>query len=269
MQKLDYSRPIEIASGIFWVGFNDEEAGLHCNPYLIIDEDEAVLIDGGSRPDFPKVMMKILKTGIAPGAIQALIYQHYDPDLCGSLPNLKNLINNDELKIYSTEENHMFIRHYSTENKIVNLNSIGFEYCFKSGRKLKFFRTPYAHSAGSFVTFDEKSKTLFTSDLFGSFSHNWELIQKQDEFCIKQDSCESCAKRNNGCPFQKMFDFHRANFPSSQVLHYTMNRLEKIDFAMIAPQHGSILDKTMGKVLLKRLAELDMVGIDPYLQSEL
>ena len=66
-----YDRDIEIADGIYWIGFYDPQSGLHCNPYLVIDNDEAV-------------MMKILQTGIAAHQIQALIYQHYDPDLCGS-----------------------------------------------------------------------------------------------------------------------------------------------------------------------------------------
>jgi flavorubredoxin len=73
MKDLDYSRPIEIDAGVFWVGFNDIESGLHCNPFLIVDGDEAILIDGGSRLDFPQVMMKILKTGIAPKSIVGLI----------------------------------------------------------------------------------------------------------------------------------------------------------------------------------------------------
>ncbi|MGM0601098.1 MAG: MBL fold metallo-hydrolase [Candidatus Rifleibacteriota bacterium] len=268
MQNLDYNRPIEIADGIFWVGFNDKKGGLHCNPYLIIDHDEAVLIDGGSRPDFPKVMMKILKTGIAPGNITGLIYQHYDPDLCGSLPNLVNIINNDALKVYSTAENHMFIRHYLSDINFVNLSSNNFVYKFKSKRKLKFFKTPFAHASGSFVTFDETSKILFTSDLFGSYSKDWDLFQKTEEHCINSDSCHDCPKRQTNCPFKGMFDFHRATFPSSQILKYAMKVLENIDFEIIAPQHGSILNKAMGNTLIKKLAELDNVGIERYLNRK-
>ena len=84
---IDYDNPVEIAAGIYWVGFFDPQTGLHCNPYLIVDNDEALVIDGGSRPDFATVMMKILQTGIAPDQIKALLYQHYDPDLFGSIPN--------------------------------------------------------------------------------------------------------------------------------------------------------------------------------------
>ena len=28
---IDYESPVEIAEGIYWVGFYDEQSGLHCN----------------------------------------------------------------------------------------------------------------------------------------------------------------------------------------------------------------------------------------------
>ncbi|MDH3838287.1 MAG: hypothetical protein OET57_16185, partial [Desulfobacteraceae bacterium] len=56
--NIDYENPVEIAEGIYWVGFYDAKSGLHCNPYLIIDNEEALVVDGGSRPDFATVMMK-------------------------------------------------------------------------------------------------------------------------------------------------------------------------------------------------------------------
>ena len=93
--------PVKIADGIFWVGYADENRGLHCNPYLIVEGEEAVLIDGGNRDDFSTVMLKILRTGLTPSQITRLIYQHYDPDLCGSLPQLEAIINNDALRIIS------------------------------------------------------------------------------------------------------------------------------------------------------------------------
>ena len=60
--------------------------------------------------------MKILQTGIDLRTIRALIYQHYDPDLCGSLPNLEDLIDSPDLMIISQKENIMFIRHYSARS---------------------------------------------------------------------------------------------------------------------------------------------------------
>ena len=48
-----YDRPIEIADNIYWVGFHEKISNFHCNPYLIVEGDRAVLIDAGSRPDLP------------------------------------------------------------------------------------------------------------------------------------------------------------------------------------------------------------------------
>jgi len=268
MNDLDYSRPIEIGDGVFWVGFNDIESGLHCNPFLIIDGDEAILIDGGSRPDFPQVMMKILKTGIAPKSIVGLIYQHYDPDLCGSLPNLEDLISSPELKIYSTYENHMFIRHYSSASQIVNIRTIDCIFKFKSGRKLRFIQTPFAHAAGSFVTFDEKSGILFTSDLFGSLNKDWQLYQEVGDRCLESNNETACHSNSAECPLTGIYAFHRMNFPSRSVLEYAMQTIENVDFAMIAPQHGSLLDRKTGRAIMHKLASLTGVGIERYLKKQ-
>ena len=57
-QPLDYDEYIQVADGTYWVGKADRDSGLHCNPYLIVDGNEAVLLDGGSREDFSTVMLK-------------------------------------------------------------------------------------------------------------------------------------------------------------------------------------------------------------------
>jgi glyoxylase-like metal-dependent hydrolase (beta-lactamase superfamily II) len=123
IESLDME-PVNIAEGIYWVGYSDDNRGLHCNPYLIIEGDEAVLIDGGNRDDFSTVMLKILRTGIAPSQITRLIYQHYDPDLCGSLPQLEAIINSHALRIISHTENNVFIHYYSakTEKHLIFVN---------------------------------------------------------------------------------------------------------------------------------------------------
>ncbi|HSM90824.1 MAG TPA: MBL fold metallo-hydrolase, partial [Desulfobacterales bacterium] len=161
---IDYERSVEIAKGVYWVGFYDAQSGLHCNPFLIVDGDEAVVIDGGSRPDFPTVMMKILQTGISPKQIRALIYQHYDPDLCGSLPSFEDIIGRKDLRVISAAASNMFIRHYAVRSKLEALENIGSRFEFSSGRVLQFIKTPYAHSQGSHVTFDAASGILFSSD---------------------------------------------------------------------------------------------------------
>ena len=248
----EYASSIELDNGIYWVGFYDKQAGLHCNPYLLIDDDEAMVIDGGSRPDFATVMMKILQTGIAPHQIKALLYQHYDPDLCGSIPNFESLIKNKNLKIISASENLMFIRHYAASSELFPISKLNYQYKFSSGRLLQFIKTPYSHSGGSIVTFDPKSGILFSSDLFGSVSPEWELFLKLRPECMDCVDLAKCPEGKPSCPINDILNFHKKLMTSKKALRYSLEKILEIPFRMIAPQHGSIIkDKKIMKLAPK------------------
>jgi flavorubredoxin len=265
----DYESAIEIEKGVYWIGFYDRQAGLHCNPYLIVDDDEAIVIDGGSRPDFATVMMKILQTGIAPHQIKALLYQHYDPDLCGSIPNFESIIKNKNLKIISASENLMFIRHYSVSSQLLPISKLNYQYTFSSGRTLHFTKTPYAHSGGSFVTYDSKSEILFSSDLFGSFGTEWELVLKLRPECKDCPDLLKCPEGRKFCPVNDILNFHKALMPSEKALRYSLEKISEIPFKMIAPQHGSILnDGEIIRYVFKLLTTLEGVGIDGIVDND-
>jgi len=265
-KSLDYNEYVEIADGIYWVGFFDEKAGLHCNPYLIVDNDEAVLIDSGSRNDFSTVMLKIMRTGTDPRNIKRLIYQHYDPDLCGNIPHMEALIGSGELKILSHNENNIFINYYSAKSAKECVESLGFNYTFSSGRKLLFIRTPYSHSSGSFVTYDAKTKVLFSSDLFGSYDTDWSLYTSIIDKCAGCSPRDVCPETQRECQIVGVWDFHRRIMTSTKALQYALKQIEGLDIAMIAPQHGSIFQTPEScKVIIDRLKTFTGVGIDHFL----
>ncbi|MDX1708408.1 MAG: MBL fold metallo-hydrolase [Desulfobacterales bacterium] len=267
--NIDLERSVEIAEGVFWVGYYDEQAGLHCNPYLIVDGDEALVIDGGSRPDFATVMMKILQTGIAPGQITGLLYQHYDPDLCGSIPNFEDIIKRDDLKIVSDSANLMFIRHYSVSTRLVPISQIGYQFAFSSGRILKFIKTPYSHSGGSFVTFDSQSKILFSSDLFGSLGLEWDLFLHLRPECMGCLHLSDCPTKRDICPIKDILNFHRTVMPSTKALKYALEQILEVPFTMIAPQHGSIIrDRQIMRYVFEQLINLEDVGIDGLIDDD-
>ena len=261
-----YNDYVQIADGVYWVGFSDKNAGFHCNPYLIADEGEAVLIDSGSRNDFSTVMLKVMRTGTNPRNIKRLIYQHYDPDLCGNIPHMEALIDNKELKILSHRENNIFINYYSTKSQKECIEDLGFSYRFSSGRELKFIRTPYSHSAGSFVTYDTKTKVLFCSDLFGSYDKDWNLystIIGKCGYCTPQSSCPVSEKP---CQIIGIWDFHRSVMPTAKALRYALKQIDGLDISIIAPQHGSLLHTPeIQRVVIERLKALEGVGIDRFL----
>lgn len=260
--RVDCEQSVHLGSGVWWVGYQDEPSGLHCNPYLIIDGDEAVVIDGGSRPDFPVVMMKILETGLNPANITALIYDHYDPDLCGSIPNFEEMISKPELKLISSGFNHTFIRHYGAVSKLTRISDLNYHFRFSSGRTLEFITTPYCHSRGSFTVFDSRSKILFSGDIFGTYDKSWKLFYSFPEGCAGQTPCIICAANGVPCRVNSYYEFHRITMPSSKALRYALTKLKDLPFEMVASQHGSILDRRSAMMLLENLMKLDDIGID-------
>lgn len=267
MENLD-TNPITIADGIEWLGYTNNNVGLHCNPYLIREGDEAVLVDGGSRDDFSYVMLKILRTGLKPAQIKRLIYHHYDPDLCGSLPQMEAIINTEELRIISHMENNVFIHYYSKRTPKLDYRVLNSEYVFSSGRKLKFYGTPFCHSPGSFITYDVKTKTLFSSDLFGSYDANWALYLDLSDVC---DACHGqhiCPRTGQKCPLYGIDQFHKRIMTSKTALSHALDVIESLDIERVAPQHGSILkSKEDVQTVIRYLRKLEHVGID-YLIAE-
>jgi len=260
-----YDNFIEIAEGIYWVGFADEKAGFHCNPYLIVDGDEAVLIDSGGRNDFSTVMLKIMRTGTNPKNIKRLIYQHYDPDLCGNIPHMEAMIANEDLKLISHRENNVFINYYSVKSPMQCINDIDLCFEFASGRRLEFIPTPYCHAPGSFMTYDTKSKVLFSSDIFGAYDSNWTFYTHIDKKCYDCATAVGCEFSDTECQITGLLDFHRHIMPSINALKHALDCIEAHDISLIAPQHGSVLNSEISRdVAIHRLKSLDNVGFDCF-----
>ncbi len=262
-------RPLRVADGIYWVGYSDEDERLRCNPYLVVEKDRAVLIDGGSRGDFAGVMTKILQAGIDPRQIEALIYQHYDPDLAGSMANLIDICENPDLCILTNRRNEAFLGYYlhaSERRRIHTFEELGNGYAL-GDRKLSFIDTPYAHAPGSFVTYDGKTRTLFSSDLFGSFSTEFGLFLDLQDVCLGCADWADCPL-HRVCPLPEIVKFHRTVMPSTAALRHAMEKIRSVDVEILAPQHGSVIvgKRDVGFVI-DMLASLSDVGIDGVLSG--
>ena len=219
----DNNGAVEVAEGVYWIGFFDDESQLNSNPYLIIDGDEAVLIDPGSIPDFPVIMRKVVEL-INPESISTLVAAHQDPDVCGNLPVIEDVVNRDDLKIVAHSTTQKLIYHYGVKSELYAVDEHGYQLTLKSGRELQFIFTPYLHSPGAIATYDPKTKILFSSDIFGSLSKSKELFAG-DSFP------------------QSMDQWHEIIMPSNALLQNALSTFEKMDIDMILPQHGSLIPK--------------------------
>ncbi|MCP4488192.1 MAG: MBL fold metallo-hydrolase [Gammaproteobacteria bacterium] len=218
----DFDSAIAVTREIFWVGFYDAHARLHCNPYLLIDSDDVVLIDPGSIPHFPIVMRKIMDI-VNPEDITYIIASHQDPDVCGNLAVVEDVVNNKNLKIVGHSNTIRLIRHLGIRSDFYTTDKNNDRLILDSGRELQFIPTQYLHAPGAIATYDIKSKSLFTSDIFAAMSDNWTLFAEGDFLS----------------PMKK---FHQAYMPSNQVLRHCMERFEKMSIDKILPQHGSVLE---------------------------
>lgn len=228
------SRTAEIAAGIYWVGGCAQDGGLHCNPYLIIEGNEGVLIDPGSVLDFEDVYENVCSL-IALEKIKYVILQHQDPDLCSAVPLFEKA--GAKFEIVTHWRTQTLVKYYGIQSNYYIINENNFLLKLKSGRTLGFVLTPYLHFPGAFTSYDYQTKTLFSSDLFGAFSYEWSLYAGED--CL-----------------EKMKTFHEHYMPSNSILRPVMEMFLGMDIAMIVPQHGSIIK---GNVIsyIKALRDLE------------
>ena len=54
-----YNNAVEIAKNVYWVGEVMENDAFQCHAYLIVDDDESILIDSGSMLEFESVKRKV------------------------------------------------------------------------------------------------------------------------------------------------------------------------------------------------------------------
>lgn len=233
--RMKYEEPIEIAENTYWVGHYDEEAGFHCNPYLIDDGEEAVLIDPGGITHYPHVLKKVIRA-VDLDRIHHIILHHQDPDLCASTPRYEELINH-EVTVYNPLRASFFIPYYGIKSRVVPIRRDGEALVLKSGRRLEFYLTPFVHFAGSMVTYDTRSKVLFSSDIFGAFSFDWSLYAREDYL-------------------EAVKAFLEPYVGSKKALENVARKLEQLDIEVIAPQHGSIITDNIPE-FIQALREMD------------
>ncbi len=247
MLQLDYDNAIAVTRDIHWVGFYDEEASLHCNPYLLIDRDDVILIDPGSIPHFPIVMRKVMDL-VNPSDISYIIVQHQDPDVCGNLVVVEDVINRHDLKILAHGNTVRLIRHLGLRSEMLAVDEMDYRLTLGSGRSLEFLFTPYLHSPGAIATHDTATGSLFTSDIFAAVSQDWSLFAEGDYL-------------------SPMEPFHQRYMPSNAILSKTLERFERMQLQRFLPQHGSILEGDAMQKAIEHLKALpcgmDLIDGDP------
>ncbi|RLA81091.1 MAG: histidine kinase [Epsilonproteobacteria bacterium] len=228
---------IEIASNIYWIGMYLENDPFQCHPYLIKNGDESILIDPGSMLEFKETVRKI-KSIVDMDSIKYIVLHHQDPDLCAAVPEIEKLINRDDLLIVTHSRMSLLIKHYLVSSSYYEIDKNNNTLLTKNGFLLNFLTTPYCHSPGAFVSYEPHTKTLFSGDIFGGLEESWEFYADETYF-------------------DKAKQFHQEYMPSKDIFNYALNKIQKLDLNLIAPQHGSIIEKNYIKNLIVDMKNLN------------
>jgi flavorubredoxin len=205
---------------IFWLGITDETA-FRCNTYLIVDRDQAILIDPGSKQYFPQVRQRVAQI-MPPENITGMVLCHQDPDVAASMTDWLDI--NPSIRVYTTPRTQVLLPNYGcsgyayydvTENPV---------YTLPSGAGLQFVEAPFLHFPGAFVTYDIQARYLFSGDIWAALDLDWTLTVDSFEEHIR-----------------KMDLFHLDYMASNLAARGFVRRIENLAIDAILPQHGSIL----------------------------
>ncbi|MDD4050899.1 MAG: hypothetical protein PHR28_03220 [candidate division Zixibacteria bacterium] len=228
-KKYETEKPHPVAPGIWWVGCIDETSGQSQNPYLLMDDDEAVLINPGScaRQHHQLVCGKV-DSLIPPERIHYIVVHHNDPQRCAALPQAEKRAGRT-VRIYAPTAAVESVRHYGCTSPIVPLDN-GDSIILKSGRTIDFYATPDLPMIGSGFFYDGRTKTIFSGNLFGFIPGDWNLFAPP-------------------LSWQSLIPPVSGAAASKKALLCALNKIERLAPERICPQQGPIIDDDIDRYI--------------------
>ena len=244
--NLDFSDPILLydknSHKIYWLGMAVADA-FRTNIYLIVDGDEALIIDSGNKSFFSELYQRINKLGHI-DKIKGAVYSHQDPDVAGSIADWIDKI--DDIQIITSQRTNILLPHYGLKN--YNFFDAGesnqHQYKFSSGNIIQFIDAHFLHFPGAIATHDPISGYLFSGDIWASIDMDFNFIVNDFEDHIL-----------------KLNLFHLDYMSSSVATRGFAQSLDDYSISAILPQHGAIIGKENIQKAINYLKEL-RCGLD-------
>jgi flavorubredoxin len=221
-----------------------EEEGVRSNQYLIQHDDAGVMLDPGGFGVMPRVLAELLRY-LSPQQLKGIVLSHQDPDIVGGLATWLELTG---APVYVSEIWLRFLPHYGIKsiNRFVGVPDQGMDWTVAPGFNLKLVPAHFLHSEGQINVYDPASKILFSGDIGAAMLPTDKDYVYVDDFAAHLPYIEG---------------FHRRYMCSNRAARIWVNRVSKLDLAMIAPQHGPIYRGQAVKDFLAWFKELQC-GID-------
>lgn len=210
------------------------------NEYLVIDGDDAILLDPGGSEVFPAVF-SALSSRFDPRKIGKLFASHQDPDVISSLSMWIEF--NPAIKCYVSWLWSSFVPHFGgSRETFVDIPDKGMDIVVGTQR-LQAIPAHYLHSSGNFHLYDPKAKILFSGDVGAAL-----LPPGEDAVFVE----------NFDRHIRHAEAFHRRWMGSERAKRDWCSRVSQLDIDMLCPQHGAIYQGADVKRFIDWFSHLDI-----------
>jgi flavorubredoxin len=224
----------ELKKGIYSVGAKDWDRrifdeliplpdGTSYNSYLIKGGKKTALIDSVDPEKKDELFTNLQKLNV--GKIDYVIANHAEQDHSGSIPHLLSkypdamVVTNQKCKLFLQDLLHI------QESKFLVIEDG--ETLSLGEKTLEFIFTPWVHWPETMATYLKEDKILFSCDFFGSHFATSNLFVKNIPKVIED------AKRY----------YAEIMMPFRIPVRKNIEKIETLDFEIIAPSHGPVYDK--------------------------
>ena len=156
----------DLGNGIHRIGDNDRPSLFPSYTYLITSGDRGLIIDPGSRENFPEIL-KHVGSVIPPKRISFIVITSELPEACSNLPLWEN--SGFSGKVLLHWKAYLSAIHYGWKQKMSTIKSKRAKIRIGDSREFVIMHIPGIPTPGSICCFDIATKNLFSGMLFGSF----------------------------------------------------------------------------------------------------
>lgn len=216
---------------------------VQANQHIIIDNEEAIVLDPGGHKVYTKLFAQI-SSHVKIKKLRYIFFSHQDPDIIAATNGWLMVT---DAEAFLSELWLRFIPHFGVDELVVNrIHGIPDEgMTINLGKTtLQLLPAHFLHSAGNFQLFDPISKILYSGDLGASLGCSYQIVTDFNEH------------------IHYMEGFHKRYIPTGKVLKNWANMIDNMDIETIAPQHGAILQGKELSLKFKEWVRTLDVGID-------
>ncbi len=193
-----------------------------CNQHLIIDGDEAMILDPGGHKLYAKVFQTTRKA-LRGAKLKHLFLSHQDPDVVAATNGW--LMALPELDAWCSELWRRFVPHIGPDHllfqRMKGIPDPGMRLALGTS-EVWILPAHFLHSCGNFHVYDPVSKVLYTGDLGASMGEDYRVVSDFDAH------------------IRFMKGFHCRYMSSTAAMKHWLALARQLDIEIIAPQHGAL-----------------------------